>query len=142
MVTQLSALNQAQRVLQGSSVRRSLTEGTKNKSLVCLANSNPDICRAFIQLLRKTYPIQEEKFRCHLRLRLDQKAKTEIQFWSKLLKIPPTKFLKSQHDSRSIGKPTTPGYHGVCAIYYYDASIQKNILALGQAFLDHVLKGN
>ena len=119
-----------------------LGEGTKKKSLVCLANSNPNICRMFITILRQAYPSDEAKFRCHLHLRVDQHSQSEIAFWSKQLHIPRRQFIKTQFDRRSTGKPTLAGYHGVCAIYYYDAAVQKDILMLGQAFQNQILMGN
>ncbi len=118
-----------------------LGEGTKNKSMVCLANSDPQINQAFVTILRKAYMIDESKFRCHLHLRADQNITSTIRFWSKLLQIPPKKFHKTQIDKRTIDKPTRNNYYGVCAIYYYDASIQKELLALGQEFLQSILKG-
>jgi len=116
-----------------------LGEGTKNKSMVCLANSNPDICKFFIALLRNTYKIDETKFRCHLHLRTDQNINKKIIYWSQLLQIPQKKFHKTQIDKRSSGKTTYPDYHGVCAIYYYDAKVQKEILTLGNELINKIL---
>ena len=117
-----------------------LGEGAKNKSVVCLANSNPGICQIFVILLRNIYSLDESKFRCHLHLRADQDIKTLSKYWAKLLEIPITKFHKAQVDNRTIGKPSHDDYCGVCAIYYYDAKIQKDILSLGKVAIEELLK--
>lgn len=116
-----------------------LGEGAKNKSVVCLANSNPDICKAFVVLLRTAYELDEARFRCHLHLRADQNAEMLSKFWSELLQIPAEKFHRPQIDKRTSGKPSRDNYRGVCAIYYYNANIQKDILSLGKITLEKLL---
>ncbi len=116
-----------------------LGEGAKTKSLVCLANSNGDICKAFLTALRKVYKLDENKFRCHLHLRTDQKPQALIKYWSNLLQIPARQFLKTQIDKRTAGQPSHKDYFGVCAIYYYDASIQKDLLSLGSVMIKKLL---
>lgn len=115
-------------------------EGAKNKSLLCFGNANPDICLAFVTLLRRSFVLHEEKFRCQLHLRDDQHVATEVRYWSRLLAIPPTKFQKSYRDARTRKTVTRKGYHGVCAIYYYDAELQKYIEGLSRIAIDWVLR--
>ncbi|OGH83424.1 MAG: hypothetical protein A2469_01710 [Candidatus Magasanikbacteria bacterium RIFOXYC2_FULL_40_16] len=116
-----------------------LGDGAKDKSFVCLANSDPQICRAFVILLRKSYQIDESKFRCHLHVRADQNIETLIKYWSTTLKIKPKQFHKTQIDKRTVGTASWEHYRGVCAIYYYDAKIQKEILSLGRVSLESLL---
>lgn len=115
-----------------------LGEGAKTKSYVCFANSSPELCIVFIKLFRTIPNIDENKFRCHLHLRADQNIKKMIRFWSELLTISSTKFHKSQIDKRTAGTPTINNYKGVCAIYYYDANIQKYLLSLGKIAVNKI----
>ncbi|MDP3995006.1 MAG: helix-turn-helix domain-containing protein [bacterium] len=113
-----------------------LGEGSKNNSSVCFANANSNICKAFVILLKTAYKLDDKKFRCHLLIRADQKPKTLIAYWSRTLNIPAGQFMKSHADKRTVGRPSNKDYFGVCAIYYYDASIQKDLLSLGNSALE------
>lgn len=115
-----------------------LGEGAKTKSYVCFANSSPELCLVFINLFRTIPYINENKFRCHLHLRADQNIKNMVQFWLDLLKISSKQFHKSQIDKRTVNSPTINNYKGVCAIYYYDAEIQKYLLSLGKIAVNKI----
>ncbi|MSU75154.1 MAG: hypothetical protein EXS55_01415 [Candidatus Magasanikbacteria bacterium] len=118
-----------------------LGEGFKKRSTIALGNSNPRILSMFVQLVREIYQLQESKFRCFLYLRADQDQEKEKKFWSKILHIPLSQFRKSQHDKRTLGKKTWKGYHGVCAVYCYDATIEKRLTILQQLLLEKILSG-
>lgn len=111
-----------------------LAEGGKTENCFALANSNPEILKGVIALLRKTFTLDESKFRCCLHLRKDQNEETAKSFWSKTLKIPYNKFLKTQFDKRTI-KKTYDNYLGVCVLYYFDLALQRRILYLGEKLL-------
>ena len=113
-----------------------LGEGSKNNSVVCMANANPTICKAFVVLLKKVYALDDKKFRCHLHIRADQKPQALTKYWSQVLDIPTKQFMKPHADKRTADKPSNQDYFGVCAIYYYDASIQKNLLSLANSALE------
>jgi len=111
-----------------------LAEGGKKENNFSLANSNPDILKGIINLLRFLYKIDESKFRCVLHLRNDQDEKILKDFWSKTLNIPTIKFLKTQFDKRTI-KKTYDHYKGVCVLIYYDMALERRILYLGDEIL-------
>ncbi len=113
-----------------------LGEGFKAKSLIGLGNSNPGIMSLFVGLLRSIYKVEEEKFRIFLHLRHDQNDLLEKKYWSKLLSIPLNKFGKTQFDQRTRGSKTWPDYHGVCAVYYYDARIEKRLTILQKSIIN------
>lgn len=117
-----------------------LGEGFKMRSMVGLGNSNWQILRSFVNLLRDIYQVPDERLRCFLYLRADQVVEEEVSFWSRSLAIPSSQFRKSQKDKRTIGKKTYKDYHGVCAVYCYDARIEKRITAV-QAWLLKKLMG-
>lgn len=111
-----------------------LAEGSKSKGAVEIANTNPDILVAFWRLFQYLYPVDKSKFRCYLHLRLDQSERQLKNYWSKVLGIPKSQFIKSQIDKRAI-RPTFKGYKGVCTVYYCDVNLQRRILAIGEEFL-------
>lgn len=107
-----------------------LGEGFKGRSCLGLGNSSPDIMKMFVNLLRTIYEIDEKKFRCYLHLRMDQVDDVEKLFWSEQLKIPLSQFRKTQFDERTINTKTWLKYHGVCIVYYYDASLEKRLIEI------------
>lgn len=117
-----------------------LGEGFKAKSIIGLGNSNSDIMKLFIDLLRSVYDLDESKFRVYLHLRHDQDDVLEKMYWSKLLLIPLNKFGKAQFDKRTQGSKTWDSYHGVCSVYYYDAKIEKRLTIFQKSIINRVLK--
>jgi len=111
-----------------------LAEGGKTENNFSLANSNPEILKGIISLLRFLYKIDESKFRCALHLRKDQNEEQLKKFWSKTLNIPKPQFLKTQFDKRTI-KKTYEHYKGVCVLIYYDMALQRRILYMGDEIL-------
>lgn len=118
-----------------------LGEGVKRDNVIGLANSNPKIVSGFVNLVRWIYSTNENKFRCFLHLRMDQSDKKEKEYWSNALSIPIEKFGKSQFDSRTLGKKTHIGYHGVCMAYYYDVMLAHRLMALQDCLLNKILMG-
>lgn len=118
-----------------------LGEGIKIGNVLGLANSNAKIVLAYVNLVRRIYRANEDKFRCYLYLRMDQNDAKEKDYWSNALSIPIEKFRKSQFDRRTLGKKTHLGYHGVCAVYYYDAFLARRMTALQECLLDRILTG-
>jgi hypothetical protein len=53
-----------------------------------------------------------------------------VMYWSKHIAIPQSQFRKAQFDRRTTGKSTHSDYHGVCAVYCYDARIEKRLTAV------------
>lgn len=119
-----------------------LGEGFKSESMIGLGNSNPLIVKFFIDLLKSIYKTDISKFRCFLHLRSDQDEIIEKKFWSKVLDIPIQQFGKSQFDRRTLGKKTWIGYHGVCAVKYYDAQIEKRLTAIQSLLLEKFFQKN
>ena len=118
-----------------------LGEGVKIGNVLSLANSNPKIVLSFVNLVRRIYHADEDKFRCYLHLRMDQNDLEEKDYWSNALSVPISKFRKSQFDRRTLGKKTHLGYHGVCAAYYYDALLARRMAVLQEYLLDKILTG-
>ena len=82
-----------------------LGEGSKSpkRGSLVFGNSDPAVIKLFLQLLRKIYEIQEEKFRCTVQCRADQNIKSLEQFWSKTTNISHSQFYASRVDPRTVG---------------------------------------
>ncbi len=113
-----------------------LGEGCKRQSLIGLGNSNSKIIGLFVQLLKDVYNISSAEMTCYLYLRADQNPETEKRYWSKVLSIPLERFRKPQLDKRTSGKKTWKDYHGVCAVYCYNANLEKRLTSWQEVLLD------
>ena len=105
------------------------TEGSRTRrSSLMFGNSDPSIITLFLGLLRKSYSLDETKFRCTVQCRADQNTKELIYFWSKTTRIPIKQFYAARIDARSIGKPSRKkDYKGVCRIDYFSADIYNEL---------------
>lgn len=110
-----------------------LCEGSKrDRGTCCFANSDPKIISLFLKLLRKSYKINEKKFRCTVQCRADQDPDALAKYWSAITNIPLPQFYKPQIDKRTIGKPTLKlDYKGVCRIDYFSANIYNELRIIG-----------
>jgi len=105
-----------------------LAEGHKRASTVVFGNSDPEIIAMFVDLLRSTYKIDENRFRVTVQCRADQNTKKLTLFWSKITQVPLTQFYKPQIDKRTLGIPTKKkGYMGVCRIDYLSAIVDQEL---------------
>ena len=116
-----------------------LAEGSKKENAVIVANSNPILLKAIVALFRNIYDVDQNKFRCCLHLRSDQSEVKLKNFWSKLLDIPKGQFIKTQFDHRAI-KESYKDYKGVCVVTYFDISLQRRILYIGDYLLEKLIK--
>lgn len=115
-----------------------LAEGTKKENSIVIANSDPIVLKAFLNLFKYLYKPDKSKFRCCLHLRQDQSERQLKDYWSKTLNIPKSHFIKTQFDKRTI-KPTFKKYKGVCVVFYYDMNLQRRILYTGKDLLNKMI---
>lgn len=111
-----------------------ITEGSRSqKGGITFGNSDPFIISLFLHLLRFCYSIDEQKLRCTVQCRADQKIDELSRFWEKITKIPSHKFCKPQIDRRTVGKPTKKrDYRGVCRINYFSADLSLELRAIAK----------
>ena len=115
-----------------------LCEGSKYPSTRCLVfgNSDPWIIRCFINLLRNSFNIDEEKLRCRIMYRYDQNLKELNEYWSNVTRIPLHNFYKSKPDSRTKGKSTLKNdYKGICAVHYLNTNLQFKLQSIGEIII-------
>lgn len=103
-------------------------EGSKGRGKVSFANTDPVLSVLFVTLLRKSYEIDEEKFRVRLHLHYYHKIKETRKMWSELLKISESKFGKIYVKKRSKTKKFRQNFAGICFIGYYSESLRYEIL--------------
>lgn len=113
-------------------------EGAKlNSTHVRFINSDPKMIKIFLSLLRKSFEVEEKKFRALIHLHEYHNEEKQKRFWSKITKIP------SQQFNKSYRKPNTRkrirnNYPGCLAIYYYDHKIAKELAALYNGFVKYL----
>ncbi len=115
-----------------------LCEGAKYPAsrFLHFGNSDPKLIYFFINLLRRTYNIYEDKLRFSIGYRYDQDFEELKNFWSNLTGIPVSKCLNSKPDMRTKGKLTLKkDYRGICRIVYYDTSLQFELQSIGEAVI-------
>jgi len=115
-----------------------LCEGAKYPASRYLhfGNSDHKLIYFFINLLRKTYRLDENKLRFSIGYRFDQDYEELKGYWSNLTGIPRAKCLNGKPDKRTKGKPTLrKDYKGVCRIIYYDTSLQFELQSIGEAII-------
>lgn len=115
-----------------------LTEGAKHPTTQYLkfASTNPEIIRFFLFLLRKSFNLDESKFRVEIMCRADQDLESLVNHWQSVTDINKQLFYRPRIDKRTIGKKTRKeNYKGVCVIDYFDTSIQLELQLLGESLV-------
>ena len=102
-------------------------EGAKGGNRVDFANSNPDMNKIFISLLRMIYQITEEKLRIQLYCHTNQDIGDLVKFWSELLEVPTNQFTKPyvRRDFDVIKSQKMP--YGLVHIRYSDSRLLAQI---------------
>ncbi len=100
-----------------------------SSNFVSFSNSDYVLVRTFLRLLRRTFKIDEKKFRVHLQLNIQHNKKEIIKFWSGCLGIPKQQFydptiLKSPKKSRFKNN------YGICAVRYYNLDLLLTIMQI------------
>lgn len=110
-------------------------EGEKSVSKgVSFTNSDPLVISSFISLLRRTFPIIETKLRICVHLHSYHDKDTQLDFWSKVTKVPLEQFIKPYLKPHS-GIYKKEGYQGCINIRYGDAVIGRELKALAVEYM-------
>jgi hypothetical protein len=114
-------------------------EGGKIDRHVSFVNSDPQMIATFMYLLRKSFRLDESKFRILVHIHEyhnDLELKT---YWSQITGIPLSQFTKSYLKPHT-GINKRKGFKGTIRINYYDTKIAREIKAVYN-FLAHALLG-
>ena len=94
---------------------------------VSFSNSDPQLIKYFLKIFRKSFVLEEKKFRALLHIHDYHNEKKQIQFWSKVTQIPTGQFSRSFH-KKNTGKNKRVGYPGCLSVRYYNSIIQKELV--------------
>lgn len=109
-------------------------EGDKNfYSAVRFTNSDDNLIRTFLNLLRKSFQLDESKFRVCVHLHNYHNTEKQLKFWSKVTDIPLSKFIRP-YKKKNTGKRTREGYNGCVSVRYHDVKIARQLLMTAKAF--------
>ncbi len=130
--------------LANAAVRKSLlamlywAEGTKSSraSGVIFVNTDPQLMKLYLSLLRRAYDIDESRLRVRLHLHHYHKHRDALRFWSGLLAVPTSQFGKIYVKKRSKHKRFRKNFQGICFVRYFDSKIREELLALGRAIAE------
>jgi hypothetical protein len=115
-------------------------EGSKRGDHFSFGNSDPQVIRTWMGLLRRNFEIDERKFAGQLAISEGMDEAELKQYWSEVTKIPLPQFISSSIDRRP-NKKKREGYKGVCKVHYYSLAIRRFLDALGQGVMDELSKG-
>ncbi len=108
-------------------------EGEKRSSEVRFINSDPVLIKTFLFLFRKSFTVDEKKFRALIHLHEYHNEKRQREFWSKTTGISQNLFQRSYHKPHT-KKRIREGYQGCISVKYYDAKVAKEMRALYKVF--------
>jgi len=103
-------------------------EGGKYPSSNALTFANSDL-----ELLRKAFKLEKSKLRCHLQVHSSHDYPKVLSYWSDLLNIPETQFLKPTV-TQAKNKMKRRNYQGTCTVKYYDLRVLLNVMGVYENF--------
>lgn len=105
-------------------------EGTKCRPAgLSVSNTDPSIIQFFMHWLNKSLHIPKKKIKVYLHLYNDMDINKEIEYWSKLLKIPITQFARPYIKNTSSARINHKGGfgHGTCCMGINSVSFAEQI---------------
>lgn len=104
-------------------------EGTKyeGNTSVSFMNSDPEMIRYFLLTFRKSFDLEERKFRALIHLHGYHDVKKQLEFWSNVTEIPIRQFNKS-YLKKNTGKNKKENYPGCMSIRYSDIRIYEELM--------------
>ncbi|MHB8904396.1 MAG: hypothetical protein ACYC40_04855 [Patescibacteria group bacterium] len=109
-------------------------EGTKTKKNLGFTNSDPDMIKIYLKLLRASFDIKEEKLSAWLHLHDYHNRQEMIDFWSKITGIDKKRI--SIYNKEHSGKQKKEGYKGCISVRYGDYRIFDEIMLIIKRFVD------
>lgn len=110
-------------------------EGNKSEfDTIAFTNSDPNLVKKFLELLRTSFVLDESKFRVVLHLHNYHDSLKQIRFWSKITQIPKKQFTKP-YIKKNTGKIIRKNYPGCINLKYYDITIARKLREIAKLFL-------
>lgn len=103
--------------------------GKTEKSQLTFINSDPKLIKYFISILRTAFEIDENRFRVLVHVHGYHDIDRQIEYWSKLTRIPKKQFIKPYIKQNS-GKRIKDNYQGCVSIRYHGKKLRQEIMFL------------
>jgi len=100
-----------------------------SSNFVAFSNHDQNLVKTFLNLLRKTFSIDESKIKVHLQLRADQNRKEMVSFWSSLLQVSADQFYKPTITKAQLKKKSA-NHYGTCTVRYYSLELLLKIMEI------------
>jgi hypothetical protein len=111
-------------------------EGTKNsKNGVCFINSDPNLIKKFLTLLRASFELNEIKFRPCIHLHAYHSPEIQLDFWPRITNINKQQFIRPYIKPNS-GKRIRQNYPGCISIRYHSNDLARRLLAIAKAYFE------
>jgi len=107
--------------------------GKSDKDGIRFINSDPILIKTFLTLFRKSFIIDEKKFRALMHLHNYHDERLQKNFWSKISEIPQNQFHKTFFKNNS-GKNLKKDYPGCLAVSYNDRALARKIRTIYKSF--------
>lgn len=114
-------------------------EKDRNDTTFTFSNSDSQLIRAFMKLMRHALILDEQKFRVRMHLHEYHDETSQRKFWSKITGISEQQFSKTYWKPHT-AKTIKNGYPGCVHIEYYDVKMARKIYATARAFFENVVK--
>ncbi|MEK7628245.1 MAG: hypothetical protein AAB421_02385 [Patescibacteria group bacterium] len=114
-----------------------MCEGSKlynNRGNFAFMNSEPALIALFLNLLRRSFALDESKFRACIHLHGYHNARAQTKFWSEVTGISLKQFMRPYIKIES-RQSLREGYQGCIQVVYNDKMIMRQVLAIGRGFL-------
>jgi len=113
--------------------------GKELKSGIRFINSDSHLIKAFLTLLRKSFKLNEKKFRVGLHLHQYHDEEKQKNYWSKITKIPKSQFIKVYWKPNT-KKRIRKDYPGCATVYYYNSPLAKELTTIYKVFVEFLTK--
>ncbi len=123
-----STLTNKEKELKTAGLMVYLGEGVKTSDdTVDLANSDPQMIKLFLKMLREVYGVKEERLRVLLYCYANQNVKKLINYWVKITGIPQKQFTKPYVRQDFLEKKKNKMPYGLVHIRYSDKKLVTRI---------------
>ncbi|MBI4153577.1 hypothetical protein HY503_01075 [Candidatus Woesebacteria bacterium] len=94
--------------------------------------------KLFVSLFRKGFKPIESKLRIWLQFHTDQDKQKIFKYWSSILRIPVSQFIKPSITAKKGGRYRRV-YYGTCSLRYGDYSMVLRLMGIYQRFYKQAL---
>lgn len=108
-------------------------EGSKTDRRVIFINSDPNLIRSFLKLLRKSFSINENKMKAVLHLHEYHDKKIMLEYWAKITSIKQKNI--TIYNKKNSGKRKRDNYKGCISVRYGDSKVLDEIMLIIKRFI-------